>query len=47
MAPRRGGNLRIDALWCLALTVVFEGLACLFHFGLGMRTRATRAGCGG
>ena len=40
---RRDGNLRTDALWCLALTVAFELLASLFHFGLGMRTtRDTR-----
>ena len=40
---RRGGSLRIDALWCLAWTIVFEALACLFHFGLGLETtRDTR-----
>ena len=44
MARRRGWRLGIDALWCLALTAVFEGLACLFHFGLRMRTtRDTRS----
>ncbi len=43
MARRRGGNLGRDALWCLALMAAFELLACLFHFGLGMRTtRDTR-----
>jgi hypothetical protein len=46
MARRYGGregNLRMNALWCLLLTVAFELLACLFHFGLGMRsTRDTR-----
>ena len=39
----RGGSLGWDAAWCLALTAAFELLACLFHFGLGMRsTRDTR-----
>ena len=35
---RRGGSFRTDALWCLALTVVFELLASLFHFGLNLHT---------
>jgi hypothetical protein len=40
---RRGGAFRTDALWCLGLTVAFELLACLFHFGLGLHaTRDTR-----
>ncbi len=40
---RRGARIGRDALWCLALTAAFELLACLFHFGLGMRsTRDTR-----
>jgi hypothetical protein len=38
---RRGGSLRTDALWCLALTIAIELLTCVLRFGLGMHAGNT------
>ncbi|HVS35568.1 MAG TPA: hypothetical protein VMS17_08300 [Gemmataceae bacterium] len=35
---RRLPSFRIDVLWCLALTIVFEAAASFFHFVLGLET---------